>query len=267
MGFLQRLLARLLARKPEQPLDGVYALAQEAYAHLQTQQFDLARTPLLRAIGLRATIGDPVLVAYLLDALETTWLLTERYDDAIAFFSSHIASYPQDSEAHRGRGAALWYLGRLQDAIPDYTRALDLKPNDCLSLSGRGQVLAESGHYAKALEDLDLALRVLPTAAGGGPAWTAWRAHIEAFTRNGRGLALSGLGDAAAAMREFDQSIALSPDNAWVFHNRALAYERAGDLQRARADYQQSLIKAEPALSPAQREKAKARLRELPESS
>ena len=267
MGFLQRVLARLFARKLQKPLDGVYALAQEAYVHLQAQQFDLASTPLLRAIGLRASITDPVLVAYLLGALETTWLLTERYDEAIAFFSSHITSYPQDAEAYRARGAALWYVGKLQEAIPDYTSALDLKPNDCLSLSGRGQVWAESGHYAKGLQDLDLALKSLPTVGSADRAWLPWRTQSEAFIRNGRGLALSGLGETVASMREFDQSIALSPDNAWVYHNRAQAHERVGALRSARADYQQSLIKAEPALNPARREKAKARLRELPKSS
>jgi tetratricopeptide (TPR) repeat protein len=69
--------------------------------------------------------------------------------------------YSEDSEAYSGRAEALWYTGRLQDAIRDYSRALELKPNNIMSLSGRGQVLGEAGEHGRAIEDLDLAVRAL----------------------------------------------------------------------------------------------------------
>jgi len=208
-------------------------------------------------------LNDQALVSYLLNALETTWLLADRYEDAVAFFSSYIAGYPNDAEAHRGRGAALWYLGRLQEAIPDYTRALGLKPDDFLSLCGRGQVLAEAGDSAKAMVDLDLALRLIKATDSMDPASAAWSSAIEAFARNGRALALSGIGDTAAAMNEFDRSIALCPDNAWVYHNRAQVHELSGHLTRASADYRQSLATTQPALSLKRKEHAEARLNAL----
>jgi tetratricopeptide (TPR) repeat protein len=263
MRFIRWIAARFASPKSHVPAGGPYVLAQTAHAELRSQQYDRARVLLLQAIGSRAEMDDPVLIDYLLGALASTWLLTDRYEDAIAFFTAHIANYPQDSEAYHGRGAALWYLGRLQQAIPDYTRALELKPDTFLTLSGRGQLLAEVGEPARAMEDLDPVLRLLKTTNSTDPELIAWHTDVEAFARNGRAFALSGLGDFAAAMSEFDRSIALCPDNAWVYHNRAQAYEHLGDLNRARADYERSLSKTGPALSLPRKEHAQTRLSSL----
>ncbi len=50
-----------------------------------------------------------------------------------AFFSRSIDRYSEDSEAYSGRAEALWYTGRLQDAIRDYSRALESKPTNIMS--------------------------------------------------------------------------------------------------------------------------------------
>lgn len=261
---LRWIRAKLSRRKPEQ-LPEVYRLAHQAYALLQAEEYDRARVPLLKAIASRADIRDPALVTYLLNALESTWLLTDQYEDAIAFFSAHVAAYPKEADAYQGRAASLWYSGRFQDAIQDYNRALQLNPNDVLALSGRGQVLAEAGEHSKALEDLDLALRALQATTS--PDSRAWRTQIEAFTRNGKGLALAGADDIGSAMKQFDQSIALSPENAWVYHNRAQMHELTGDLVKAKTDYQRSLASMKPRLSPNRMKHAQARLRELSNAS
>lgn len=93
-----------------------YLLLQRAHAHLRLEEYDEARTSLLEVIALRDSITDPDTVAYTLGALDTTWLLTERYEDGIAFFSEHIRRYPEDSEAYSGRASALWYTAHHQDA-------------------------------------------------------------------------------------------------------------------------------------------------------
>jgi tetratricopeptide (TPR) repeat protein len=190
-------------------------------------------------------------------------VLTDRYEEAISFFSEHITRYPQDWAALRGRAAALWYAGKLQEATADYSRVLEMTPNDILSLSGRGQVLAELAQSEKALEDLDLALEAIKEAPESGPNWAKWYEQIEAFIRNGRALALAGLGEHSTAMREFDSSITLSPNNAWVYYNRASVLEAAGNRQKASLDYQMALTKEGPALNPIRRERAQARLREM----
>ena len=58
--------------------------------------------------------------------------------------------------------------------------------------------------------------------------------RTEAFVHNGRAFALAGLGKNAA---EFEASIRLSPENAWVYHNRGQVCGLAGDRENAIADY------------------------------
>jgi tetratricopeptide (TPR) repeat protein len=264
MKFLQWIKARLSpsSRKPES-LNKVYRLLQEAHAHMRLEEYDKARASLLQAIGFRDSINEPETIGYLLMSLASTWLLTEQYEDGIAFFSEYLSRYPEDSAAYCGRAEALWYTGQLQEAILDYSRALDLKPNDILSLSGRGQVLAEVGENGRAVEDLNLALLTLQTISKPDSSWDKWYEQIEAFVHNGRGFALAGLGEGGPAMDEFEVSIRLSPENAWVYHNRAQVYDRAGSREKASEDYQKALIKKNPALSPTRKAHAQSRVREL----
>ena len=74
---------------------------------------------------------------------------------------------------------------------------------------------------------------------------------------------LSGLGKNGAAMDEFEASIRLSTENAWVYHNRGQACELGGDREKAIADYQKALSKKNPALTPKRKAHAQARIREL----
>jgi hypothetical protein len=61
----------------------------------------------------------------------------------------------------------------------------------------------------------------------------------------------------------FEASIRLSPENAWVYHNRGQVGELAGDRENAVADYQKALSKKNPALTPKRKAHAQARIREL----
>ena len=226
-------------------------------------EYDKARASLLQAIESRESVNDPETIGYVLMLLASTWLLTEQYEDGIAFFSGYLGRYPEDSAAYCGRAEALWYTGRLQDAIRDYSRALELKPSDILSLSGRGQVLAEVGENGRAVEDLNSALLTLKAVSKPDSSWDKWYEQIEAFVHNGRGFALAGLGENGRAMNEFEVSIRLCPENAWVYHNRAQVYDRAGNLEKASEDYQKALTKKNPALTPNRRAHAQTRVREL----
>jgi tetratricopeptide (TPR) repeat protein len=264
MKFLRWVGARLSPqRKKAETLNNVYQLLQEAHAHMRLQEYDKARAPLLQAIGSRHSINESETISYILMSLSATWLLAEQYEDGIAFFSEYLSRYPDDSSAYCGRAEALWYTGRLQEAIRDYSRALELKPNDILSLSGRGQVLAEVGDHGKAVDDLNLALLALKTVSKPDSSWEKWYEQIEAFLHNGRGFALAGLGEIGPAMDEFEVSIRLSPENAWVYHNRAQVYDRDGSREKASEDYQKALTKRNTALTPNRKAHAQARLREL----
>jgi tetratricopeptide (TPR) repeat protein len=96
-----------------------------------------------------------------------------------------------------------------------------------------GQVLAEVGENGRAMEDLNLAMQSLKTVPRPDLTWAKWYEQLDAFVRNGRGFALAGLGEKEPAKKEFELSISLSPENAWVYHNRAQVYDRAGDREQA----------------------------------
>lgn len=249
-------------RKAESP-NGVYQLLQEAHAHMRLEEYDQARASLLKAIASRDSINEPETISYILMSLASTWLLTEQYEDEIAFFSEYLGRYPGDSAAYCGRAEALWYSGRLHEAIQDYSRALELKPGDVLSLCGRGQVLTELGENGRAVEDLNLALLTLKTVSIPDSSWQKWYEQIEAFVHNGRGFALAGLGESGPAMDEFEVSIRLSSENAWVYHNRAQVHDRAGSREKAIENYRMALTKKNPPLTPNRKAHAQARVREL----
>jgi tetratricopeptide (TPR) repeat protein len=71
------------------------------------------------------------------------------------------------------------------------------------------------------------------------------------------------IGKNAAAMDESEASIRLSPENAWVYHNRGQVCELAGDRENAIADYRKALSKKNPALTPKCKAHAQARIRKL----
>jgi hypothetical protein len=76
--------------------------------------------------------------------------------------------------------------------------------------------LGEAGEHGRAIADLDLALRVLETVSAPDASWAKWYEQIDAFLHNRRAFALAGLGKNGAATDEFEVSIRLSPENAWV---------------------------------------------------
>ena len=113
------------------------------------------------------------------------------------------------------------------------------------------------------MDDLNHALESIEAARQAGPTSTKWYEQVEAFVRNGRGVALAALGEDTSAMREFESSIGLCPENAWVYYNRARVYDGARNQQKAYLDYETALAKDGPALNAIQRESAKTRLREI----
>lgn len=238
-------------------------MLNEATTWLKVGDYSKARLILLKAVEFRPRITDSATIEWVLGSLEATWLFQDQFEEQIAFFSDYVRRYPGDVAGYRGRGSALWYLGRLRDAIADYSRALELNPTDILSRSGRGQILAEIGEVGKAMDDLDIALRLLNAVQKPAENWISWRKDLEAFVRRGRAGALAGNGQIREAMNEFDASIDLCPDNAWAYFSRGQVYDRIGEHARALSDYSTALAKTKPSLSPTQKESAQARISAL----
>jgi tetratricopeptide (TPR) repeat protein len=60
--------------------------------------------------------------------------------------------------------------------------------------------------------------------------------------RTGRGYANLSLGNASAAIADFDRSIELFPNNVPALRWRGRAFEQSGQLDKARADYDRVLV-------------------------
>lgn len=125
---------------------------------------------------------------------------------------------------------------------------------------GRGQVYAESEEFSRAVEDLDFVHDTLEQVQIGD---VSWKTQIQAYSFNGRALAYAGLGDFERALSEFDRSIFLCPDNAFVYFNRAMVYENKGRIADAVADYRVSLQKTMPRLTALKRKYAEVKVRTI----
>jgi tetratricopeptide (TPR) repeat protein len=260
MGLLRALRDRLRRNAAHRSVPGVVKRRGElAYSFIQQGDCLTARELLLKALEQRNEIEELAVLNWLLELLAWTWTVTEQYRDETEFFSNYLKLHPSDVRAHALRAGSLWYSGEHREAIEGYSKALEIDPNDIFALMGRGQVFAECGEYGRAIDDLDLVQDKLGQNAAGDPWWR----QVQAYSINGRAVAHAGLGDFERAMAEFDRSISLCPENAWVYFNRAMVYERKGDLAKAVADYKTSLQKSVPKLCVLKRKYAEVKVKTI----
>jgi len=231
-----------------------------AASQLQGGNYVEARELLLKALEYKTEIQEPIILEWILSWLAMSWEQTEEYQKWTAFFSDFIARNPNHAVAYSLRADSLWYGGKLRESIEDYSRSLQLNPNHISALSARGQVFMECREFSRALEDLELALKSIDTVPG---ADSVWKATAEAYARNGLAATYAGLGEFNRSLEEFDRSLALCPENAWVYYNRAEAYRSHGDQKNAIEDYKLALTMNEPTLTALKRANAKSMLSAL----
>jgi len=250
-------IKRLGRRNSEQI---VTRLVELAWSKFQGGNYIEARGLLLRTLEFKNEIQNPILLEWILTTLSKTWEETEEYQKWTEFFSDFIAQNPNQAVAYHLRGQSHWYGGSLSDAVADYSRALELNPKDVSAFLGRGQVFMERRDFNRAIEDLDAALGSIDSVPG---ADAVWNAEFEAFARNGRAASYAGLGDLGRALEEFGKSIDLCPENAWVYYNRAEAYQNYGDQKNAVENYRLALAKKRPKLTSLKRAHAETVLNAL----
>ena len=261
MNVLSSLRERLRRKGSVSVVPGsVKRRGELAYSFIEQGDCLTARELLLKTLEQRNEIGDLTVLNWLLELLHWTWILTEQYRDGTEFFSKYIPLYPNDVRAYTLRAGLLWYSGELTQAIDDYSRALELDANDILARMGRGQVFAECGEFSNAINDLNFVNENLEQNAITD---ASWRSQVKAYSFNGKAVAHAGLGDFERALDEFERSIALCPDNAWVYFNRAMFYENEGSKAEAIADYKLALQKTSPRLSALKRKYAEVKVKAI----
>jgi len=261
MNLLGWLRARLSQDAGTFDLERVARVVLEAaFADLNLKNFDGAREQLLRAFERRDEINDPTTIEYMLTYIGASWRDQGRYQEGIEFLSAYIATHPGEGTAYSQRGGLLWYSGNAPGAISDFSRALEILPSDTFALLGRGHCFVECERYREAFYDFDLAQKY---GSQDSRLNREGQTRSMAYILNGRAAALAGLGDFEESMKQFESSIGLSPDNSWVYYNRARAYTVRGEFEKAISDYRLALSKHDPALTYAKKDHAEAQLETL----
>ena len=121
-------------------------------------------------------------------------------------------------------------MGRMEDALAAYSRALDLDPTVDVARVARAQVLTVLGRTGEAIADYQAALETVDKE----------RPQILA---NLAGV-LYGAGRVEEALELLDQAVALAPDVAPLYRNRAVALESLGRADEAAHDLGTYLAKA-----------------------
>lgn len=214
----------------------------------------------VEAVSLTDRLGNAELTISLYLEIGNIYHELEDYDGAVDSFTdllqleSNSITDEERAAAFGGRAAAYWYAERYEEAVADYTKAIELDDGRSSYCHGRGSVLAEMAHYEAAVEDLEKATE-------------SWWENSDpiglAYAHNGLGLAYAGMRQYKRAAQSFERSIAGSPQNAFVYYNRALMHEWMGNPRKAMADYQRSLTMQDPTLSPRKRTRAASRLAAL----
>jgi len=181
---------------------------------LQSGRYEPAIRYFDRAINLKSEFAG----AYLMRG--RAYAAANRADEAIADFTVFARFSPKDPAVLIERGLA--HLGKKDyaGAIADATAAIALDPKSAPGYELRATAIRASGDGRKALADSTIALRLKP--------------DLENYFQRAQAFQL--LGQHSMAILDFDQAIALSPNQPDLYFARAKSKEALGDHVGARED-------------------------------
>lgn len=161
------------------------------------------------------------------------------------------------SASYFRRGMAENRLRRFEAAIADYDRAIAIEPGNPEFFNARGDAWNNRGDHARAVLDYDATLRLNPRAAEtlDNRCWAkaAWlhdptgavsdcEAALRLRPQHGNtleniGFAYLQLGRLSDAVRAYSSALAENPSRPDSLFGRAIAEERLGRADEARADF------------------------------
>ncbi|HEY0984213.1 tetratricopeptide repeat protein [Schlesneria sp.] len=278
MDLAKEDLNEILAAEPE---NGA-ALWQRAYINLYQGQFAEAQQDFDRVIELnpnlsQSLIGRSVafefagdveraeadreearrLEPFSTDQLNTDQILltasvaamNEQFEKAIELATKVIEEHADPpAEAYRTRGHSRWYIENFVDALDDYAHIIE-NTDDATrhDYSAYGQILCELGEYQDGLVSVEHSIEIAREEDD--------RVGL-AYSVNGQGRALAGMGLYDQAECSFAESYSLKPDNPWLHFYRGLMYVERDDTKKAFACFEQALSANSPKLPPAKRRRA-----------
>ena len=190
--------------------------------------------------------------------------LTGRFEDAVQCYDRALAIDDRETMVWLNKGATLRQLGRFDQAVYCLDRARILDPGDAELWINRGLCLEDLGRLEDALQCYDRTLALDRNA----PVWNS-KGSCLARLSPGDKVALYGKGNSLfrlhrfdAALRCFDQALAIDPQFASACVNKALTEDALGLRENAADSYQRFLGIADPQ-DVARIEYARERLQEL----
>lgn len=135
---------------------------------------------------------------------------------------------PNSANAWKGRGDALFSIGRYQAALASYEMANSYQPNDPKILVNKGKVLYKLGGdaYKQALDIYTKVLKINPN-------------NVEAWS--GKGLVHLGLNQSQQASESFEKVKQLRPNDPSIWQQIGLAIEQLKGGQAARPYFEEAL--------------------------
>jgi tetratricopeptide (TPR) repeat protein len=204
--------------------------------------------------------------------------LLGQYEQAIDDFTLALALDPANPQHSCQRGEVLWRYQRYQDAIADYTSALQKQSNSICALRGRALAHLGNGNAQQALADSNEALRLEPKnvdllllRARASHVAQSYDAAIDGFSQvltspaqqtllpseravilSERARAYLEKGRAVEAKADADAALLLAANNPLVVTVAGLVSEKEGRNQEA-ATYFKRALSIQPDIEIAQR--------------
>jgi serine/threonine protein kinase/predicted TPR repeat methyltransferase len=187
-------------------------------------------------------------------------LLREQPQIALTHFESAIDLQPQSAQSWKGRGDALYHLGRFPEALSAYDEAIQLKLNQSEVWQRKGEVLYYLEHFSEALTAFEHALQLDPknieTLNYKGKTLSKLERYQAALVvqeaalnlepnyveaLSDRGIVLISLAKYQEALADFNRVQTLEPEKPQLWQNKALALQYLNRSQEATEVYQKAL--------------------------
>lgn len=201
-----------IKKNPDPPLDyTAYQLRSVSYASIQ--KYKEAMEDITKAIELdpKESTGYYKRGQYYLVAFDQPEKALKDFDTAITFGE-------RSAEVYHYRGAALFKLGRFQEAVESYSLVLKIDPSHYSGLLNRGSTYYCLEEYDKALNDQNTVLRLYPE-------------DVEA--RLSRASIYIAKEEFSSALSDLLFAIDHGRKDAWIYLNLADVYYHLGELEKA----------------------------------
>ena len=178
-----------------------------------------------------------------------------QYDQAIADYSKAIEARPNDAVFYYNRGGSYQSKGEYDLAISDFTKVIELEPDNAEAYYNRGGTYYLKGQKEKARRDMEKARALgrqirpgFPGALDEAPvkgqydqAIADYSKAIEARPNDAvlyynRGIAYQRKGQYDSAISDFTKTIEMDRGHAGAYNNRGVAYRRKGEYDRSISD-------------------------------